>query len=216
MSSLQTDWLHSYVMLCVLVLLWNYVIEQVKQKFVSPWNITAQPASRKLFQNLPCLHFPAAGGERCEALHGENGAVAPWTESYGLAARSGAPPEVPILWQSVIDPKIRWSPENELEHEMIFFWSEIKQKLHWTWHFQKCFWSRLIDLVFIKDGEKMYQILPNHQSIWQDGSWDCARGAPIESFACCEEGLQRNTYVGHSNCTILFVPVRIGISYGNP
>lgn len=101
--------------------------------------------------------------------------------------------------------------------------SDDPLKMSWNmrWYFfgrklsQKCFWSRLIDLVFIKDGEKMYQILPNHQSIWQDGSWDCARGAPIKSFSCCSEGLQRNTYVGHLDCTILFVPVRIGISYGN-
>ena len=41
----------------------------------------------------------------------------------------------------------------------------------------------------------MYQILPNHQNIWQDGPWDCARGALIKSFSCCEEGLQRNTLV---------------------
>ena len=51
--------------------------------------------SRPKIHNCP-FPFPAAGGERCETLRGENGAAAPWTESYGFAARSGAPSEVPL------------------------------------------------------------------------------------------------------------------------
>ena len=39
----------------------------------------------------------------------------------------------------------------------------------------------------------------------QDGPWDCARGAPIKSFSCCEEGLQRNTLVVWMMLCILII-----------
>ena len=133
---LSTRWWHLsfhhhtkiFIAFFACVLLWNSLIGQVKQNLSCCFSLKYHGTAslQKLIQNLP-FPFPPRQvmkgvkhfTEKTEQLrHGPN--------PMGLAARSGAPPEVPIQWQSVIHPKIWWSHQNEVEHEMIFFGSDIK------------------------------------------------------------------------------------------